>query len=183
MHFSCWRIVRCKTRRAIATRNALVLLTFAVSAAPSRAETFDVGSDPKCTHTTLEAAFAAAAANTEPDLIRLGPVFHSVFSELEIENDSVELVGGFPFCSAPSPSPSSFGWVTSMVPGGDLFWVHGTGPTQLIVHNLQIDVGAPGRRVVRLEGRGLASFHNSSLADGQATEGGNVWMNGPETVL
>ncbi len=148
---------------------------------PAVAATYWVGSGAGCTHATLDAAFAAALANgTSPDFIKVASGPPPLGGLIEITDDSLYLEGGYGFCGdASGGSPTIIS-----VPGAhDAFWIHGTSPVNLRLRNVRIDMGPSAGRAIRLEEQGRAQLTAATLLGGQAADGGNVWMSGPDTFL
>lgn len=169
--------------RSIRPRLALTCCALAaLSPGVAGAASYVVGFGPGCTHETLDAAFAAATANSEADKIRIAsPSVGPMTVPVEIENDYIDLRGGYPDCLASLPTGRSV--VQVELKGADAFRVHGTLATQLDVHDIYLLVGDAAGRALRIEGRGRVRLYGTLLADGQAPDGGNVWMSGPDTKL
>lgn len=151
---------------------------FAVPAAPLAAAIFRVGNDgiPPCTHTTLAAAVAAAAANgAGVDQIYVeGNV--TLSSTIDIDNHSVELVGGFPDCTAASPGPGRSSVTMTADPG---FWIHGgTTSRNVTIAGFQIIRSGAGGRIIDAQGPALVWIENTFLSNGAAINGANIRMAG-----
>jgi predicted outer membrane repeat protein len=149
-----------------------------LAGAPVAAATFRVGNDgiPPCTHTTLAAAVAAAAAN--------GPGSDSIYVEgnvtisstLDLNNHSVEIVGGFPDCIAAAPGPGRSTATMTANPG---FWIHGgTSSRTVTIAGFQIIRSGAGGRLIDAQGPALVWIENAFLSNGAAVDGANVRMAG-----
>ncbi len=131
------------------TRFFFVLLAAAASAAPATAAVFGVGppgSAGGCTHTDVQAAIDAAAANPGPDEIRLvrnsAPGYTG--QALVIDGQDLTLIGGLPDCAATTPNGRT--------------WLNGAGGVAAPVITIRSDTGIPLQ--VRLEGLGLEGGDN-----------------------
>lgn len=121
-----------------------VLLAAAASAAPATAAVFGVGPPGTaggCTHTDVQAAIDAAAANPGPDEIRLvrnsAPGY--TVQALVIDGQDLTLIGGLPDCAATTPNGRT--------------WLSGAGGVAAPVIAIRSDMGTPLQ--IRLEGLGL----------------------------
>ena len=84
-----------------------LLLTLSAAGAPCLAATYAVGSGAGCTHSTVQAALTAAAANPSgPHLIKLTTGTIAVPNGLTLHNAQahVRIVGGHASCSAAAPT-------------------------------------------------------------------------------
>jgi len=172
------------SRRIHLWRFSIPLLLLPLLATPevSRAVVFRVGNDgiPPCTHTDLASAVAAAAANgTGLDQIYLtDPV--TLASTLDINNQAVEIVGGFSDCNDNTPSATTS--VSMQANPG--FLVHGGTSTRSVTFdNLQVIRSGAGGRILQIQDRELVSLYNTLFSNGAAGDGANVWMSGPDTIL
>ena len=75
----------------------------AAAALPAHATIYSVGSDAGCTHTTIQAAINAAAANPGSDTLRLATGTF-VQQALAIDSQALSIVGGFETCTSSAPS-------------------------------------------------------------------------------
>lgn len=153
-----------------------------LGAADLEAVVFRVGSDgiPPCTHATLPAAIAAAAANGAGlDQIYLSDSV-TLSATLDINNQSVEIVGGFSDCN---DDTSEFTTSVTMQanPG---FRVHGgTSSRTVNLQSLQVIRSGAGGRILQIEDAATVFLYSTLLSNGAATDGANVWMSGPSTIL
>jgi hypothetical protein len=150
-------------------------------ARPAAAATFLVGTDPACTHDSLERALAAAAANgPESDDIRIGLASYTLNNRLEIADQSLRLLGGFASCSAAASS----GRTTLQRSGSsEAFWLRGgTAQRTFELHGVDVSMGA-GARALLLQGWNRVRLVRSDLVGGRAPDGGNVYMTGPLVEL
>ncbi len=166
-------------------RLSCIGLFLLLAAGSSRAETFRVGIGTGCTHLTVEAAVAAAAANGSGfDEIKIAHVTQTLGSLIEVDNHSVALVGGFSSCTAVSPTGQT---TLRRFDPTDAFYVHSASGTAVFsLDRITVDMGASAKRALRLEGDVQAILIGSVLIDGQAplaADGGNVWMSGDVTLV
>ena len=155
-----------------------------LSAGNAGAETFRVGIGTGCTHLTVEAAVAAAAANGSGfDEIYIAYATQTLGSFVEVDSHSVALVGGFSSCTAVSPTGQT---TLRRFDPTDAFSVHSASGTAVFsLERITVDMGVSAKRALRLEGDVQAIFIDSVLTDGQAPlgeDGGNVWMSGDATL-
>jgi hypothetical protein len=132
-----------------------VLLAAAASAAPATAAVFGVGppgSPGGCTHTDVQAAIDAAAANPGPDEIRLVRNSTPGYTEqaLVIDGQDLTLIGGLPDCAATIPNGRT--------------WLSGAGGVAAPVITIRSDTNTPLQ--VRLEGLGLEGGDNEGPSPG-----------------
>lgn len=173
---------------AARSREVLVVLSLAVglgSATPGSAAVFRVGTGgAPCTHATLAAAVAAAAAN--------GPGNDQVFltatltlaSPVLIVDQNLEIVGGFVGCADNSPDPINP--TTINVQTSDALFVFGGSVLRAVtLQNLQIRRldGAPLGRLLRIQDASFVTLLGTTLRNGSLDNGGNVWMSGAQTFL
>jgi hypothetical protein len=169
------------SRRRLALRLGALL---ALAAGPMAAATFRVGSEgPPCTHATLAAAVAAAAANgPASDTILLSDNI-TLSAPIDIDNQSLEIAGGFSDCSDEDAGQARSG-ITAQV--ADTCGVHGV-TTLRVVNLLGLLVirpgAAPAGRLLRIESPAIVFLGNTLLSGGAAVDGGNVWMSGPQALL
>lgn len=146
-------------------RLSALLLTIALALVPAaRAEVFRVGSDVHCTHATLAAALAAAAANGPGhDEIRLTVGVQTTQARFHIEHTDVLIAGGYLACGVVSPSP---------------------GNQSLVVGNGQDTVFYIGNgRQVELRQLAITNGGRHGVVNGDFVVGGGVWLNGGVAVL
>lgn len=170
---------------ASSTRRMSCLGLFCLlSAGSAGAEIFRVGIGTGCTHLTVEAAVAAAAANGSGfDEIQIAHVTQTLGSLVEVDSHSVALVGGFSSCTAAIPTGQT---TLRRSDPTDAFYVHSTtGTSVLSLERITIEMGVSAKRALRLAGDVQALLIDSVLTDGQAPlgeDGGNVWMGGDATL-
>ena len=157
----------------------LVLVASLPIVAP--AATFSVGSDPACTHATIQSAIDAAGANAIGDQIILAaPSFSQV--ELNLTNDSIAIRGGFASCGAVAPTGR-----TRLVGRNDaasrVLAVTNTGlPTTLDL--VVLDVGREAGEVgggISVSGIGpvVLTLTRSSVSGHDAVRGAGIDLSGP----
>ena len=170
---------------ASSTRRMSCLGLFCLlSAGSAGAEIFRVGIGTGCTHLTVEAAVAAAAANGSGfDEIQIAHVTQTLGSLVDVDSHSVALVGGFSSCTAAIPTGQT---TLRRSDPTDAFYVHSTtGTSVLSLERITIEMGVSAKRALRLAGDVQALLIDSVLTDGQAPlgeNGGNVWMSGDATL-
>lgn len=159
-------------------RVSFICVLSALPALPLAAATFRVGNDgiPPCTHTTIAAAVAAAAANG-PGLDQIyveGSV--TLSSTIDVNNHSVEIVGGFPNCTDALPGPGRASVTMTADPG---FWIHGgTSSRTVTIAGFQIIRSGAGGRMIDAQGPAIVWLENALLSNGAAVDGANVRMSG-----
>lgn len=166
-----------RTRHPLRTLAACSLLL--LPAAPLAAATFRVGNDgiPPCTHSTIAAAVAAAAANGpgSDDIWVEGNV--TIPATIDINNHSVSILGGFPNCTDTNPPTSSSSATTTADPA---FWIHGGTSTRTVeitgMHVIRSSGG--GGRIMDIQGPANVFLYDTFLSNGTAGNGGNVRMSG-----
>ena len=169
------------------THRALLLVSLAAASGlaappPLAATIFRVGNDgiPPCTHSTLAAAVAAAAANgTGLDQIYLSdPV--TISSPLEIVDSAVEIVGGFSDCNDDTPS----GRTAVTATANPTFYVHGSLSARTVnLQGLTVLRSGAGGRLLQIEDAALVGIYDSLLSSGQASSGANVSLVGASAYL
>ncbi len=165
------------TCRRLVPAMALVLLAPVTPSAVAGA-TFRVGSDgiPPCTHANLPAAVQAAKDN--------GPGLDQIFLSdsinitaiIDLNNTSVEIVGGFADCNADLPGGGQTSVTVFTNPG---FWVHGGSSTRTVnFQGLQVIRQTSGGRLLEIAGPANVSIYNSLFSNGQGDHGANIRMAG-----
>ncbi|MBX3724501.1 MAG: hypothetical protein KF823_01110 [Xanthomonadales bacterium] len=141
----------------------LLLLILAIPP-QAHAEVFRVGSDVHCTHATLAAALAAAAANGPGhDEIRLTVGVQTTQARFHIEHTDVLIAGGYTACGVVSP---------------------GAGAHSLVVGNGHDSVFYIGNgRQVELRQLAITNGGRHGIANGDFAVGGGLWLNGGVAVL
>lgn len=151
--------------------------------ATADADTFRVGVGTGCTHATLELAIAAAAANGPGDdeIFLTSPAI-TLGGLIEINNQTLSVLGGFSSCAAVAATGRTT--LTRTGPS-DAFWVHGTATTELRLGEIDLVMGPSAGRGMLIEGPGSTTVYlnNSSVTEGQAPEGGNIWIGGASSLL
>ena len=148
---------------------------------PAAADTYWVGSGAGCTHATLDAALAAALANGPgSDFVRIAAPTVSLGSIVSVTDDWILIEGGYDFCTDPTPDSTSDITVSG---AHDAFWVHGTNPSSLYLRSVRVLMGPSAGRVLKIEGQSEVHVDGSTLLDGQAPEGGNVWISGANASI
>ncbi|HEV8632448.1 MAG TPA: hypothetical protein VGV61_19195 [Thermoanaerobaculia bacterium] len=174
---SCEQHPRAHALRALALTAVLASSPLAVEAAAFRVGN---GGSPPCTHADLAAAVAAAAANPGNDQIyvtRADPP--SLAATVDINDQDVEIIGGFADCAAATPS----GRTTVTVDADPGFHIHGSVVTRNVkLRGLWIDASAGGRSL-RIEDQSYVEVRDSELIGGFVSgDGGQVWMSGSNTL-
>jgi hypothetical protein len=160
---------------------ALVVLTASPRLSP--AATFRVGSEGSpCTHATLAAAVAAAAANGPGlDTILLSDNI-TLTAQILINDQSLEIAGGFMSCSDTAPT-SARSLVSVQV--GDAIFVTSPGARLVTLQGLSLirSAATPVARLLRIEGNPIVTLANTLLSNGAVDNGANVWMSGAGLLL
>ena len=154
--------------------------------ATAHASIYRVGSDPACTHATLEAAIATAEANgAEIDEIRLpAGALDPLSAPLLIDGHSLLLWGGFADCSATAPTAR-----TSVTGPAGVLRVHGDTATPVEVTVRGMDFTAQNRRVLDLDSVATLRLDDTSVIGGwagpqdDAQFGGGVRVQGADATL
>lgn len=142
----------------------ITLMFAAVQASMAWADVFRVGSDVHCTHPTLAAALAAAAANGPGrDEIRLTVGVETTNAAFNIEHTDVLIAGGYTACGVVSPGATA---QTLIVGNG---------------HDSVFYIG--GGRNVELQQLAITNGGRHGIANGDFAVGGAVWLNGGVAIL
>jgi hypothetical protein len=171
----------CRSFRSLFPAFALFGLFGAWSAsAPAGAAVFYVGTGTGCTHQFISQAITAAAANgTGLDIIRLATPSLAIGNLLlEVNNHSVQLVGGFPDCITAAPTGRTT--ITFLSPDGDDgFWVHGATAERFFgLVNIDMVMGDNAGRGLTLQDLTTVALDNTTISEGQANDGGNIKLEG-----
>ena len=167
---------------------SLLLATLLYFAAASvHADTFRVGTDAACTHSTIQSAIDAAAGNgPDIDFIRIARSASYTGQALQVKDHSVSLQGSFATCNGePTSTPTTLSGAGN---GGlPILRVLGTSDThmQVAIRDFDlVDGGGPGA-----DGGGIhASGHASVLLYGirvranQGAHGGGIYVAGRDAA-
>lgn len=165
------------------TCRCILALAFALgplAAAPAGAAIFYVGIGTGCTHANVALAVAAAAANgPDLDIVRIASPALFLAGLVEVNDQSVQLVGGFPNCTTSAPTGRT--QLNQINAATDAFWVHGANPDERFfgLTNIDIVLGASAGRGLLLQDTENALLDNSTVEGGHAVYGGNLRMQGP----
>ncbi len=166
-----------------ALRFAVLAIAMCFSSALS-ADTFRVGSDPACTHSSIQAAIEAAAANgVAVDEIWIATNQAYTAQALSVIGHALNLRGGFADCEAPLPGQTPTLIDGSGNGGLPALDVDNRGGEQRTVQLVNLDlVGSdvgPGDGGV-LRARGWLQMYGQSvtLRGGQAMRGGGIYIAG-----
>lgn len=158
----------------------LAVVSGALAATPSGAATFYVGVGTGCTHQFLSQAVTATGANGAGlDIIRIASPSLAIGNLLmEVNNQSVQIVGGFPNCTATTPTGRTL--ITFLSPDGDDgFWVHGATSERFFgLTNIDMVMGDNAGRGLTLQDLTTVALDNSTISGGQAEYGGNIKLEG-----
>jgi hypothetical protein len=160
---------------------ALSILGGAFVAAPSGAAVFYVGTGTGCTHQFLSQAITAAGANgADLDLIRIAsPALAIGNLLLEVNNQSVQITGGFPNCTTANPTGRTT--ITFLSPDGDAgFWIHGAVALERYFGLNRIDMvmGADAGRGLTLQDLATVVLDDATIDSGKALDGAGALMQG-----
>jgi len=145
----------------------------------AEAAIFKVGIGAACTHSTLESAVAAAAANGPTnDDIYLHTASLTLSAPVEVFDQAIRIFGGY--TDGCTPVPLYEETVITFAGPGDAFWVHGGGATErhFDLYDISLQLGSGAGRGLKLEDNTQVVLGATEIGGGQATEGGNVWMSG-----
>jgi hypothetical protein len=155
---------------------ALVASLAVPAAAPAAVFRVGGGGAAPCTHATIAAAVAAAAANG-PGLDQIYVVgSQTLASTIDVNNHSVDILGSFPDCVAAAPNPGRSLLTVGADPG---FWLHGgTSTRTLTLQGFTVVRGTGGGRLIDVQGPANLFVIDSLLSSGVAVDGANVRMSG-----
>ena len=147
----------------------------------SHAAIYKVGTatDTQCTHTTIAAAIAAAAANPGPDTIRIALNQAYPNQALTISsNDDLTIVGGFLGCSRATPEPGSKVVIDGA--GASVLRILGDGHVtlrQLEISGANVPMDAEGGGIY-YQGNGSLDIADSAIINNVAGYGGGIFARG-----
>ncbi len=154
--------------------------TLALSA-QAAAATYTVGSDAACTHTTINGALLAAIINPGADTVRIATNATWTAQAVVVDNQSVTLAGGFPNCSASSPTAGAHTQLSGAgVVGGPTPVIRISnsqpGTAQVVLRDLRVTAGTNGG--VRVSGDVLVTVERLLVVGNDATHGGGIHIDG-----
>jgi len=158
------------------------------SSLPLVAAELRVGTGTGCVYATIADAVAAAVANgTASDLIlvKTGPsqiLAAPITIDLNLAG-TVEIVGGYSACTDALPTPDLRSGIS--LPSSAGFTVQNAGGSSRTFTLQQVSyiAGAGGGRLLDVSGRVLVNIDDALLSRGNATDGANIRMSGPNVVL
>lgn len=142
------------------------------------AANFTVGTTPDCTHSSIAAAIAAAAANgTEVDYIRINSGSYNA-QALQISGQSLTLTGGYASCADVTPGavPTTISGVGNG--GAPLLIVNAQGGAQRQIGLINLTLTGATAGALRVLGYVQMSVAGVTIANSSAVQGGGVYVKG-----
>ena len=168
---------------------AVVLLLLSTTVAAQNS-IYRVGSDPDCTHTTIQAAVNAAAANPLPDghtrEIRVTSGTHTLTESVTVSGQSndIQMIGNYAGCATSSPSSGYDNTIIEITTAGErVFTITGSSAgfklsLRLLTVRGQQNGPTQGGLALVSGNATLELQDGARLEQGQADQGGAVYLAG-----